>query len=99
MTQQFGFFWLISRIIISFIIIYAGHGVIDFFKRNSTSPNIRDLANERTKQYDMMRNILETNARNTNAANANTQPPIITDCTTPADEMKNELKSYFGSLI
>jgi hypothetical protein len=88
---------------ISFIIIYAGHGVIDFFKRNSTSPNIRDLANERTKQYDMMRNILETNARHVAVPNQPIQLSQETNILPPPansdDQMKNELKSYFGSLI
>ena len=46
------FFWILQRIILSFIFIAIIHYIYVFFKENLTIPKVKDLVNKPTQQYD-----------------------------------------------
>jgi len=46
------FFWVLQRIILSFVFIAIIHYIYIFFKENLTIPKVKDLVNKPTKQYD-----------------------------------------------
>jgi hypothetical protein len=57
MSDLSGFWWFARTIIISILIIASLHGLYEFYKTVSTPPKIRDLANERKYEYEVLRQI------------------------------------------
>jgi hypothetical protein len=83
--------WIIQITVISIILVFLVHHLINFFKATLTVPKIKDLVNAPTQKYENMLNIIKKNS-NANTFNEYT----IIDLLPKSDEptMKNELKSF-----
>jgi len=83
--------WIFQTSILSIILIFLVHYLINFFKTTLTVPKIKDLVNCPTKKYENIYNII---------ANKNPSFSDGTDINSlhsellPKDEMKNELKHF-----
>jgi hypothetical protein len=84
--------WVIQITIISIILIFLVHHLINFFKSTLTVPKIKDLVNTPTQRYENMYNIIQKNI-NTHSESADyTLIDLL-----PKEEgsnMKSELKSF-----
>jgi hypothetical protein len=58
--------WIIQITIISIILIFLVHYLINFFKSTLTVPKIKDLVNNPTQKYENMYNIIKNNKNNKN---------------------------------
>ncbi len=56
--------WVIQITIISIILIFLVHHLINFFKSTLTVPKIKDLVNTPTQKYENMYNIIQNNLKN-----------------------------------
>jgi hypothetical protein len=64
--------WITQMIIISIILIFLVHNLINFFKNTLTIPKIKDLVNSPGQKYEDIFNIIKnTNNSNTNNSNQN----------------------------
>jgi hypothetical protein len=83
--------WIIQITVISIILVFLVHHLINFFKATLTVPKIKDLVNAPAQKYENMLNIIKNNS-NANAFNEY----AIVDLLPKSDEptMKNELKSF-----
>ena len=91
-------YWIIQITLISVILIFLVHHLIDFFKTTLTVPKIKDLVNTSTQKYESMFNIIKHSQSNENNY---TEPPkneeyTMIDLLPQPDEktMKNELKNF-----
>jgi len=88
--------WIIQITIISIILIFLVHHLINFFKSTLTVPKIKDLVNTPNKKYENMYDIIH----NSNSSFSNTSPSISDEYNLvdliPKKEasMKNELKNF-----
>jgi hypothetical protein len=82
--------WIIQITVISIILVFLVHHLINFFKATLTVPKIKDLVNAPTQKYENMLNIIKNNS------NASFNEYKIIDLLPKSDEpsMKNELKSF-----
>ena len=102
-------FWSIKITLISIILIFLVHYLINFFKSTLTVPKIKDLVNIPTQKYENMFNVISLserqglrndNTRNDNIKNDNSNSTQVSyteiDLLPKPDEnlMKNELKSF-----
>jgi hypothetical protein len=62
--------WAIQITVISIILIFLVHHLINFFKSTLTVPKIKDLVNTPTQKYENMYNIIQNNVKN-NSNNSN----------------------------
>jgi len=95
--------WIIQITIISTILIFLVHHLINFFKSTLTVPKIKDLVNTPNKKYENMYDIIH-NSNSSSSSSLNTfsnTSPIITDEYNLVDlipkkeaSMKNELKNF-----
>ena len=94
-------------IIISIILIFLVHNLINFFKTTLTIPKIKDLVNNPSQKYENIYNIIK-NDLNTNYKNTNHENTLLSssDYTLidllPKEEntsMKNELKKFLKSTL
>ena len=94
--------WIIQITIISIILIFLVHHLIEFFKSTLTVPKIKDLVNTPTEQYEKMNNIIKnnsntfnTNFKDTNIPNSTSDYTLI-DLLPKAEEptMKSTLKNF-----
>ena len=102
--------WIIQITIISIILIFLVHHLINFFKSTLTVPKIKDLVNTPNKKYENMYDIIHnSNVSSSNTSSSNTSSsntfsntsPIISDEYNLVDlipkkeaSMKNELKNF-----
>ena len=85
--------WIIQITVISIILIFLVHHLINFFKSTLTVPKIKDLVNTPHKKYENMYNIINNNSNNSN--NSNTDEYNFDDLIPKKEEsMKNELKNF-----
>ena len=63
--------WTIQTTIISIILIFLVHHLINFFKSTLTVPKFKDLVNAPTHKYENMFNIINHNNNNNNNNNNN----------------------------
>jgi len=56
--------WIIQITIISFILIFLVHHLINFFKSTLTVPKIKDLVNTPIQKYENIYNIINNNHKN-----------------------------------
>jgi hypothetical protein len=56
--------WVIQITVISIILIFLVHHLINFFKATLTVPKIKDLVNTPNKKYENIYNILKKNTKN-----------------------------------
>ena len=54
--------WIIQTIIISFILIFLVHHLIEFFKSTLTVPKIKDLVNMPTQKYENIYSVISNNS-------------------------------------
>ena len=104
--------WIIQITVISIILIFLVHHLINFFKLTLTVPKIKDLVNSPTQKYENMFNIIKnnsnsssnfnTNNNNTNFNNSNTSYSQSQDYTLidllPKQEIKQEDSSMKNEL-
>jgi len=102
--------WAIQITVISIILIFLVHHLINFFKSTLTVPKIKDLVNTPTQKYENMYNIIQNNLKNksnnfqikqnsSEISSLNNDYTLIDLLPKQADEeggssMKNELKSF-----
>jgi hypothetical protein len=99
--------WIIQITIISFILIFLVHHIINFLKSTLTVPKIKDLVNIPTKKYENIYNIINNNNNNENNENRNNNSSehnkkidyTLIDLLPQNDEsdMKKELKNFLKS--
>ena len=81
--MEISFFWIISQIIISIVIIATIHYIYNFFKNNLTVPKIKDLVKKPKQQYKhIYESILESKKEKEKKKS----------------NMKSELKDYIKEL-
>ena len=56
-------YWVIQITVISIILIFLVHHLINFFKATLTVPKIKDLVNSPTQKYENIYNILQKNSK------------------------------------
>ena len=87
--------WIIQITIISIILIFLVHHLINFFKSTLTVPKIKDLVNTPTQKYENMYNIIKGNS-NISQINDNYTLIDLLPKLTQIEEatMKSELKIF-----
>ena len=91
--------WIIQITVISVVLIFLVHHLINFFKSTLTVPKIKDLVNTPTKKYENMYNIINNSSEDhTNSKNDYTLIDLL-----PKNKeditMKNELKTFLKSQL
>ena len=89
--------WIIQITIISIILIFLVHHLINFFKSTLTVPKTKDLVNAPIQKYEKMYNIIQT--QHTQTEPSSDTPPndyTLIDLLPKKEEntMKNELKNF-----
>lgn len=98
--------WVIQITIISIVLIFLVHHLINFFKSTLTVPKIKDLVNTPTQKYENMYSIINNNNNNNNNnnsyKNSNTDNEYsLVDLLPKKEEtnMKSELKNFLKSQL
>jgi hypothetical protein len=92
--------WVIQITIISIILIFLVHHLINFFKATLTVPKIKDLVNTSTQKYENIYNILKKSSNDPEFSEsgryANPKDYTLIDLLPKKEEpsMKNELKNF-----
>ena len=92
--------WIIQITIISFILIFLVHHLLNFFKSTLTVPKIKDLVNAPTKKYDSMYKIIDKSDNTTAYSFSLDSTPIdlLGENLLPHEDdkpsMKDELKNF-----
>lgn len=84
------FFWSIQITVISIILIFLVHYLINYFKSTLTVPKIKDLVNTSTQKYDDMYSIITQQKSDVDLGY--TEIDLLPKPN--LDSMKNELKSF-----
>jgi hypothetical protein len=92
--------WVIQITIISFILIFLIHHLINFFKSTLTVPKIKDLVNSPTQKYENMYNIINNSQKSSSNSNLENEYSLI-DLLPKKEEtnMKSELKNFLKSQL
>ena len=105
--------WTIQITVISIILIFLIHHLINFFKSTLTVPKIKDLVNTPTQKYESMYSIINKQSTNTNTNknsnniqnnNDNAEYTLIdllpnSDGKKSESNMKSELKNFLKSQL
>ena len=92
--------WIIQITIISIILIFLVHHLINFFKSTLTVPKIKDLVNSPNKKYENIFDIIKNNSNINSKINSDTITNVnnysLIDLLPQNDKptMKNELKNF-----
>lgn len=92
--------WIIQITIISIVLIFLVHYLINFFKTTLTVPKMKDLVNIPTKKYENMYNIISSEPKNKVNVYQEETPPSTQYSEfdllpkPDTDTMKNELKNF-----
>lgn len=96
-------FWTIQITVISIVLIFLVHHLINFFKSTLTVPKIKDLVNTPTQKYENMYNIINNNQNNNQNThkepNLDNEYSLIDLLPKPETNMKSELKSFLKSQL
>jgi hypothetical protein len=84
------FLWSIQITVVSIILIFLVHYLINYFKSTLTVPKIKDLVNTSTQKYDDMYNIITQQKMDDDLGY--TEIDLLPKPN--VDSMKNELKSF-----
>jgi hypothetical protein len=91
-------FWIIQTTVISVILIFLVHYLIEFFKSTLTIPKIKDLVNAPTQKYANMFNVISNSNSNSNSTSIQTPSSngYSIDDLIPKqnNDMKSELKMF-----
>jgi len=85
--------WVIQITVISIILIFLVHHLINFFKSTLTVPKIKDLVNTPNKNYENMYNIINTSYNN-NSSNKENTYSLMDLIPKKEESMKDELKNF-----
>lgn len=103
--------WIIQITIVSVMLIFLSHYLINFFKSTLTVPKIKDLVNSPTQKYESMFNVIanKNNSHNSHNSQYNYENdkeytiselipnPIKDEGTNMKNELKNFLKKQMES--
>ena len=96
-------FWIIQITLVSIILIFLVHYLINFFKSTLTVPKIKDLVNTPTQKYENMYNIINKNNSYTDTYkklnNDYTLIDLLPNKDTEETNMKSELKNFLKSQL
>jgi len=92
--------WIIQITIISIVLIFLVHYLINFFKSTLTVPKIKDLVNTPTKKYENMYSIINNDKGSYKNSNVDNEYSLI-DLLPKKEEtnMKSELKNFLKSQL
>lgn len=90
--------WIIQMSIISLIVIVLVHYLFIFFKKNLTTPIVKDLVNKPQKQYDALFNTMNQPDSSTFSSTKHTNDSMEISNATNNSNMKSELKNYLKEL-
>lgn len=94
--------WVIQITIISLILIFLIHHLINFFKSTLTVPKLKDLVNTPTQKYENIYNIINKQS-NTLSNNSSENDYTLIDLLPNKDDnennMKSELKNFLKSQL
>jgi hypothetical protein len=92
--------WIIQITIISIVLIFLVHHLINFFKSTLTVPKIKDLVNTPTQKYENMYNIINQHREINKSLDSNNEYTLI-DLLPKKDNpnMKNELKNFLKAQL
>ena len=88
-------FWIIQTTVISVILIFLVHYLIEFFKSTLTVPKIKDLVNTSTQKYENMFNVIS----NKKSSSFNNDYNIEDLIPKTNNDMKSELKTFLKSQL
>jgi hypothetical protein len=97
-------FLIIFWSILSFLIIYTIHYLINFLKDTLTVPKVKDLIYEPKRMYTEIESTLKSNNNNLEKNTINSSKNIednqsyIENNNLNAEDMKSELKNFFNDL-
>jgi hypothetical protein len=91
-------YWAIQFTIISIILIFLVHHLINFFKSTLTVPKIKDLVNTPTQKYENMYKIIKQKSSHnaSNETSSSSDDYTLIDLLPKPEEptMKSELKNF-----
>ena len=92
--------WAIQITIISIVLIFLVHHLINFFKSTLTFPKIKDLVNTPTQKYEKMYSIIN-NGTTSEIIDKNKDYTLIDLLPTKNEDtnMKSELKNFLKSQL
>jgi hypothetical protein len=92
--------WAIQITIISIVLIFLVHHLINFFKSTLTVPKIKDLVNTPTQKYEKMYSIIN-NGTTSEIIDKNNDYTLIDLLPTKNEDtnMKSELKNFLKSQL
>jgi len=97
--------WIIQITIMSIVLIFLIHHIINFLKSTLTVPKIKDLVNVPIKKYENIYNIINnstesnSNYENTNSKKSNNYTLIDLLPQNEEIDMKSELKNFLKSQL
>lgn len=94
--------WAIQITIISIILIFLVHHLINFFKSTLTVPKLKDLVNTPTQKYETMYNIINKNdtlSESSSSENNYTLIDLLPNKDNEGTSMKSELKNFLKSQL
>lgn len=89
--------WIIQITIISTVLIFLIHYLINFFKSTLTVPKIKDLVNSPTQKYESMYNVINQKSEASPPPSPSSSDSYTLIDLLPTKEeptMKNELKDF-----
>jgi hypothetical protein len=88
--------WIIQMTILSIVLIFLIHHLINFFKSTLTVPKIKDLVNTPAQKYENIYNVMNSLKHSTNE---NKDYDLIDLIPKKEENMKSELKSFLKSQL
>ena len=104
-------YWIFQFTILSIILIFLVHNLINFFKSTLTVPKIKDLVNSSAQKYENIYQIISNSKNSTNIKKINNEDfeytindltvnqESSTNSTNSTNSMKNELKNFLKKQI
>lgn len=90
--------WVIQITILSLVLIFLVHHLINFFKSTLTVPKLKDLVNTTNKKYENIYNIINTNDLK-NEKNEVNEYNLVELIPKKEENMKSELKNFLKSQL
>lgn len=90
--------WIVQATVVSVLLIFLVHHLIDFFKSTLTVPKVKDLVNTPSQKYENMYNIIHRGPHEPTSSSEYTLIDLLPSKEEPAN-MKNELKSFLKAQL
>lgn len=92
--------WIIQTIILSFILIFLVHHLIEFFKSTLTVPKVKDLVNMPNQKYENIYSVISNNSNRNNTSNNDMVVEIKNnDNQHDNNDMKSQLKNFLKTQL